>query len=98
MSTLSPFQLKKSLHINLTKSTHAELRIILFKKCLSMQEVLESLAVKIVDGDEYLNNILDELEYNKKMRIPVKKVNSTDIESIFEAIEDHNPLGESEDV
>jgi hypothetical protein len=56
------------------------------------------LAVKIVDGDEYLNNILDELEYNKKMRIPVKKVNSTDIESIFEAIEDHNPLGESEDV
>ena len=96
MSTLSPFQLKKSIHINLTKSTHAELRILLFKKSLSMQEVFENLAVQIVDGDEYLNNLVDKIEYNKKMRKPVKKVSGTDAESIFEAIKENNPIGDSE--
>ena len=97
MSTLSPFQLKKSIHINLTKNTHAELRILLFKKSLSMQEVIEQLAVKIVEGDEYLNNIIEEIEYNKKMRKPIKKVSQTDAESIFEAIEENNPIGEDND-
>lgn len=98
MSTLSPFQLKKSVHINLTKATHAELRILLFQKCLSMQEVFENLAVKIIEGDEYLNNLLKDLEYNKKMKTPSKKVSATDAESIFEAIEESNPLGDSQDV
>ena len=96
MSTLSPFQLKKSIHINLTKSTHAELRILLFKKSLSMQEVFEYLAVCIVEGDEHLNNLVKEIEYNKKMRKPVKRVSGTDAESIFEVIEENNPIGDPE--
>ena len=63
---MSRFQLRKSVHINLAKSTHSELRILLFKKGLSMQEVIEYFSVQLVDGDEYLNNLLNEIEYNKK--------------------------------
>ena len=88
----SPFQLKKSIHINLNKETHAEFRMNLFKRELSMQEVFEFLAVKIVDGDETLTKFLDEIEYNKKNRDFAKKVNSTDAESIFDVINQQNPL------
>jgi hypothetical protein len=63
-----------------------------------MQEVIEALSISIVDGDSYLNNLLDKIEYNKKNRVTVKKINTTDAESIFEAIEDESPLGDSEDV
>lgn len=88
----SPFQLKKSVHINLNKATHTNFRMTLFKRELSMQEVFEFLAVKIVDGDEALTKFLDEIEYNKKNRSFEKKVNATDAESIFDAINQQNPL------
>ncbi len=90
--SISPFQLKKSIHINLNKDTHAEFRIALFKRGLSMQEVFEFLAVNIVDGNEELTKFLDEIEYNKKNKVFTKKVNSTDADSIFDAINQHNPL------
>lgn len=89
--SISPFQLKKSIHINLNTDTHAEFRVSLFKRGLSMQEVFEFLAVKIVDGDEILTNFLDQIEYNKKNGVKNKKLNSTDANSIFEAIEQEGP-------
>jgi hypothetical protein len=91
----SPFQLKKSIHINLNKDTHSEFRVKLFKRGLSMQEVFEHLACLVVDDNSYLNSCLDKLEYNKKNRIPNKKFNSTDVESIFDVIEQQNPLEKS---
>jgi len=96
MAGISPFQLKKSVHINLTKATHAEFRVLLFRKGLSMQEVFENIAVKLVEGDEYLNNLLGEFEYNKKMRPLEKKIGKIDSDSIFEAIEQNNPIGEED--
>jgi hypothetical protein len=92
---MSRFQLRKSVHINLAKSTHSELRILLFKKGLSMQEVIEYFSVQLVDGDEYLNNILDEIEYNKKVVKSTKQISSVDAESIFDAIKEDNPLGDN---
>lgn len=69
----------------------------LFKRGLSMQEVFEFLAVKVVDGDETLRKFLEEIEYNKKNKILSKKVNSSDAESIFDMIDQQNPLGEKND-
>ena len=89
--SVSPFQLKKSIHINLNKDTHAEFRVSLLRRGLSMQEVFEFLAVKIVDGDEILTNFLDQIEYNKKNGVKNKQLNSTDANSIFEAIEQEGP-------
>ena len=92
---MSRFQLRKSVHINLAKSTHSELRILLFKKGLSMQEVIEYFSVQLVDGDEYLNNLLNEIEYNKKVAKSTKQISSVYAESIFDAINEDNPLGDS---
>ena len=66
----------------------------MFKKGLSMQEVIEYFAVSLVEGDDYLNNLLEEIEYNKKVNKSKKQVSSIDAESIFDAIKDGNPLGD----
>ena len=40
------FETRKSVHINLTRGTHAEFRKILFDCSLSMQEVFEECAIR----------------------------------------------------
>lgn len=90
----SRFQTRKSVHINLSTGVHGEFRMALFKRGLSMQEVFEHLACSIVDGDTYINNILDKLEYNKKYRLDTKKIVKADSESIFEEIKANNVLGD----
>ena len=61
------FETKKTIHFNITREAHSDLRIACFKRRLSMQEVFENLAVRIVEGDEYLNNLVGEIDYNKKI-------------------------------
>ena len=80
------------MHIKLTTGTHSGLRMELFQRGLSMQEVLEALSCEIVDGNQYIGKILDELEYNKKHKINNKKVINTDAESVFDAIASEGPF------
>ncbi len=94
--TYSDFQTKKSVHINLTRGTHTELRTELFRRHLSMQEVFENLAVLIVEKDVYICGILDRVAEDKKNK-QIKKLRSSDAESIFQAIEKDNPFTLEED-
>ena len=86
MAKYKDFDRRKSIHVKLYTETHAAFRVELMKKKLSMQEVFEHLACSIVEGDSYLNNLLDNLEYNKKYKVDTKKIVSSDSESIFEEI------------
>lgn len=92
---MSRFQTHKSVHVKLTTGTHASLRVELFKRSLSMQEVLEALSCEIVDGNIHIIKILDELEYNKKHKLSIKKVVSSDAESVFDAIASDGPFARS---
>ena len=56
-----------------------------------MQEVFENLAVLIIEKDPYLCGILDRIEEDKKNK-QIRKLRSSDAESIFRAIEDDNPF------
>jgi hypothetical protein len=91
---LSQFQTHKSVHIKLTTGTHSRFRIATFERGLSMQEVFEALACEVVDGNSHISKILDNLEYNKKHKLTNKKVNSSDAESVFDAIASSSPFGE----
>jgi len=93
---ISPFQDSKSVHINLSITTHGEFRAILVKKGLSMQEVFERLASEIVDDNNYLLKMLDDIAVKKKNK-ELKKFSKTDTESIFDMIERDSPLGESDE-
>ena len=57
-----------------------------------MQEVLEALSCEIVGGNSHIGKILDELEYNKKHKINIKKVVESDAESVFDAIANESPF------
>ena len=84
---------KKSVHFNLLTETHAEFRVLAFRKKLSMQEIVEGLISKLANGDPVLVKIIDQIakdKYNKEMR----KVIGTDAESIFDVIEKQDPLWE----
>lgn len=85
------FETRKSLHINLTRETHAALRMICFRNRLSMQEVFEELARQVIEEQPYMLDMLVELTARKRKKA-VKKMSHTDAESIFRVIEDGNPL------
>ena len=88
------FETRTSVHITLTRGTHAELRKILIDHKLSMQEVFREFTRSIVERDDYATSILQRLEKEKRDKI-VKKMVATDAESIFRAIENENPLTKS---
>ncbi len=91
MSGLIDFETKKSVHVNLTKSVHSELRAMLVRRGLSMQEVFDKLASGIVENDPSLIEILDDLVLQKRDN-SLKRFSKTDSDSIFDVIESSNPF------
>ena len=89
MSTLVK---KKSVHFNLLTETHAEFRVLSFRKKLSMQDVVEGLVSRLVNGDVALTKIVDQIA-KEKYNTELRKVLGTDAESVFSEIEKNNPLG-----
>jgi len=83
---LTPLITKKSVHINLLVDTHAEFRVFCFKNGLSMQEVVEELVSKLVEGDPPLIRAVNKIKA-KKNDPSANKVFSTDRESIYAELE-----------
>ena len=88
MSKYKDFDHRKSIHIKLLTETHAAFRIELIKKKLSMQEVFEDFAQRVVRGDGFAHRVLDTVAKRKRER-HIEKLSDTDAESIFDAIEDN---------
>jgi hypothetical protein len=77
---------KKSIHINLLTETHSAFRVFSFKNQLSMQEIIEELVSRLVDGDQSLLRIVGKIK-TRRNNPEVNKVFSTDIESIYAEFE-----------
>ena len=84
---------KKSIHIKLLSNTHSAFRIKLLEKQLSMQEVFEECAHRIVTNDPVFVELLNEIVENKKQK-HLKQLYSSDADSIYDAIGDDSPLKE----
>ena len=82
---------KKSIHIKLLSDTHSRFRVKLLEKQLSMQEVLEECALRIVSNDPIFTELLDEIVENKKNK-HIKQLYGSDAESIYNTIDDISPL------
>ncbi len=87
---LRDLETKKSVHINLTRETHAALRTITFKRHLSMQEVFEHLAIQIVENHPRMVKFLDDVAERKHQK-KMAKMTSTDAESIYKVIAATDP-------
>ena len=85
---------KKSVHFNLLTETHAEFRVLAFRKKLSMQEIVEGLISRLVNGDPALVKIVEKIS-NEKGDKELRKVVGTDAESVFDVIEMYDALKDS---
>ncbi len=84
---------KKSVHFNISKDAHAAFRIACFERSLSMQEVVEEFVQRILTEHPHIIKLLDEVAENKKHKTK-KSFSKTDVSSIFDMLEDNDPLGE----
>ena len=89
--TYTDFETKKTIHFNITRETHSKLRILCFKNRLSMQEVYEEISQRIAAESPVMINMLEDLSQNKRDRV-IKKLSETDAESVYNIIEQENPL------
>ncbi len=75
---------RKSVHIHIMKSQHAEFRSRVMLAGLTMQDVLEECAIRIAEGDSYMEKLInDVIDKKAKGELQVAKA---EIESIYEAI------------
>ena len=77
---------RKSVHIKLLTDTHAEFRIASFKLKLSMQEMFEEFAQRVIVEDPRVMKILDELAQRKKEKT-VKKLSRSDADALLDIID-----------
>ena len=75
---------RKSVHIHIMKSQHAEFRAKVMLAGLTMQDVLEECAIRIAEGDSYMERLINDV-VNKKAEGELQ-VAKAEIESIYEAI------------
>ena len=87
------FVTRKSVHINLMKETHAEFRVLAFRKKMSMQAIVEGLVSRLVNGDPTLNKIVNSMAEQKKKE-DFRKVVGTDAESVYDILEGLDSLKE----
>jgi hypothetical protein len=90
---LHEFEDRKGIHVTLNASSHSEFRIQCFKHKLSMQEVLEEFIVRVANEDQEALSLLVELKKDKRNKT-VKKLKSTDVDSIYDMINAGNPLSD----
>jgi len=79
------FENRKSIHIAMSLGTHSEFRSLLFKKGLSMQEVLEECAIRISQQDRYMDKLLDDLVERKITG--ERKIAESDAQSLYRLID-----------
>ena len=82
---------KKSVHVNIEKETHADMRSILFKKDLTMQDFFSSCAAALASEETYFMDFLDEIKREKENKA-LKKISSEEIDRIYDLLESESPV------
>ena len=88
---LTDFETKKSVHINLSKASHAGFRKTLFDHGLSMQEVFELFASLVSSGDERVLEIVLEAKSNKRNKT-LTRLNQNEVDDLYDAISHVDPF------
>lgn len=88
---LTDFETKKSVHINLNKTTHAGYRKVLFDYSLSMQEVFERFASLVAENDERTIDILNEVKELKRTKT-LARLNQDEVDDLYDAISHVDPF------
>ena len=92
---LTDFETKKSVHVSMSKLTHAAFRKKLFDFSLSMQEVLELFATLVGEHDDRAMDIMKQAKSLKRNRA-LKKLSDSEVEDLYDAISQIDPFRRSD--
>lgn len=84
-------QTKKSVHVSMSKASHAQFRKTLFDFGLSMQEVLELFAHLSGEYDDRAIDIIKQAKTNKHQRA-LKKLTDNEVEDLYDTISQIDPF------
>lgn len=82
---------KKTLHVNLSTSSHAGLRIECFKHKISLQEAVEEFAFLVSTGHPDMISVLESVQ-SRKLKRQIRELESTDADTIYSILEMQSPL------
>ena len=88
---LIDFETKKSIHINLSRESHAGFKKFLFDYGLSMQEVFEYFATQVAEEDNYAVKIVMGAYKRKRDKI-ISRVSQKEAENLYDAISHEDPF------
>ena len=89
--SFAEFESKKTIHFNITREAHSQIRINCFRHRLSMQELFEEIGQRIASESPDILKIMKDLSIRKKEKI-IKKLTKDDVESVFDIIQNESPL------
>lgn len=84
----------KTIHFELTGSVHKRLRVMLFLKELSMQKFFRLMAEKLVEGDEYIVQLVEDKVSDLKER-KVSNLREICEKDLYNVIEENSPIGKN---
>lgn len=82
---------KKTLHVSLSTSSHAGLRIECFKHKISMQEAVEEFAYLVSSGHPDMISVLESVQ-TRKLKRQIRELESSDTDTIYSILEMQSPL------
>lgn len=85
-SILDQLEKKKSLHFNISRSSHSSLRIACFKNGITMQDFFEEVSQLVEAESPVMLTIMEDIS-EKKRNKQIEKFSKTDEESLYTIIE-----------
>lgn len=88
---MTEIEFRKGVHVKLFQKTHAELRVISFRAGVSVQEILEEFAVRLVAGERQFVDVVEDLAQQKKNKLR-EQLRATDAASLFDVLDLVDPF------
>lgn len=85
--------LRRGIHVKLLPDTRNAFRVLCLQRGLSMQEVFEELAQRMIMDDPYMLKLLDDLVESKREKV-YRQLSQTDAASLYDMIERESVLKE----
>ena len=84
--SLKSLERRKSLHFNLTASSHSALRIQCFKREITMQDFFQEVSKLVESESQIVLSIMDSVSEKKKSK-ELEKFTKSDVDSLYNMIE-----------
>lgn len=96
MSEIIDLAIRREVRVKLLADVHAELKILAYKKHVKISNIVEELITRLVEGDPYLQQLIDDLS-TRIRQAKIRALTTIEADTLFDSIEDISTLSEKDD-